>query len=217
MTREEFFNKKAAGALWDVGVSIKRGNPLPLDADSVFASLADAQTYVDGVLSYPGQLLAVVPETGDTVIYYVKPKADNSGFELAEVGGKLILDETTITKTADGKLCIKGFADAEDGAQLVKKDGAVAWIKPDTTTVDGLSTKVATLEATTAEHTTDITSLKTLQIKKLATATAGMSASYQLEKDGVKVGDIIKVKSMGYDKKGRLNLSHKEVLKETSK
>ena len=35
--------------------------------------------------------------------------------------------------------------------------------------------------------------------------------------DVVKVGDIIKVKSMGYDKKGRLNLSHKEVLKETSK
>ena len=35
--------------------------------------------------------------------------------------------------------------------------------------------------------------------------------------DIVKVGDIIKVKSMGYDKKGRLNLSHKEVLKETSK
>lgn len=193
MTREEFFNKKAAGALWDVGVSIKRGNPLPLDADSVFASLADAQTYVDGVLSYPGQLLAVVPETGDTVIYYIKPKADNSGFELAEVGGKLILDETTITKTADGKLCIKGFADAENGAQLVKKDGVLAWIKPDTTTVDGLSTKVATLEATTAEHTTDITSLKTLQIKKLATATAGMSASYQLEKDGVKVGDIIDI------------------------
>lgn len=193
MTREEFFNKKAAGALWDVGVSIKRGNPLPLDADSVFASLADAQAYVDGVLSYPGQLLAVVPETGDTVIYYVKPKADNSGFELAEVGGKLILDETTITKTADGKLCIKGFADAENGAQLVKKDGELAWVKPDTTTVDGLSTKVATLEATTAEHTTDITSLKTLQIKKLATATAGMSASYQLEKDGVKVGDIIDI------------------------
>ena len=33
--------------------------------------------------------------------------------------------------------------------------------------------------------------------------------------DIVKAGDIIKVKSMGYDKKGRLNLSRKEVLKET--
>ena len=35
--------------------------------------------------------------------------------------------------------------------------------------------------------------------------------------DILKVGDIIKVKSMGYDKKGRLNLSRKEVLKETTK
>ena len=35
--------------------------------------------------------------------------------------------------------------------------------------------------------------------------------------DIVKIGDIIKVKSMGYDKKGRLNLSRKEVLKETTK
>ena len=33
--------------------------------------------------------------------------------------------------------------------------------------------------------------------------------------DIVKVGDEIVVKSMGYDKKGRLNLSRKEVLKET--
>lgn len=35
--------------------------------------------------------------------------------------------------------------------------------------------------------------------------------------DVVKLGDIIKVKSLGYDKKGRLNLSHKEVIKETIK
>ena len=32
--------------------------------------------------------------------------------------------------------------------------------------------------------------------------------------DLVKVGDIIQVKSMGYDKRGRLNLSRKEVLKD---
>ena len=33
--------------------------------------------------------------------------------------------------------------------------------------------------------------------------------------DVVKVGDFIDVKSMGYDKKGRLNLSHKEVIKDS--
>ena len=34
------------------------------------------------------------------------------------------------------------------------------------------------------------------------------------QSDSVKVGDIIQVKSMGYDKRGRLNLSRKEVLKD---
>ena len=33
----------------------------------------------------------------------------------------------------------------------------------------------------------------------------------------VKVGDEILVKSLGYDKKGRLNLSRKEVLKASEK
>ena len=38
--RESFFDAKAIGSLWDVAVSLKRGNPLPIDADSVFESEA---------------------------------------------------------------------------------------------------------------------------------------------------------------------------------
>lgn len=193
MTRDEFFNKKAAGALWDVGVSIKRGNPLPLDADSVFGSLADAQTYVAGVLAYPGQILAVVPETGDTVIYYVKPKADGSGFELAEVGGKVEIDSTTIVTNEAGQLALKGFVDAEEGAQLTKSNGELKWIVPSAETVEGLKAAVQALQTTVASHTEDITDLKKLTIKKLTTASEGASASYQLEKDGVKVGDVIDI------------------------
>ena len=70
MTREEFFNLKSKGALWDVGVSINRTNPLPLDKNAVFESLEAAQAYVNGVLSYPGQVLAVVGET-ETKVYYI--------------------------------------------------------------------------------------------------------------------------------------------------
>lgn len=193
MTRDEFFTKKAAGALWDVGVSIKRGNPLPLDADSVFGSLADAQTYVAGVLAYPGQILAVVPETGDTVIYYVKPKADNTGFELAEIGGKVEIDSTTIVTNEAGQLALKGFVDAEEGAQLTKSNGELKWVVPSAETVEGLKAAVQTLQTTVASHTEDIADLKKLTIKKLTTASAGASASYQLEKDGVKVGDVIDI------------------------
>lgn len=71
MTRQEFFNLKAAGALWDVGVSINRTNPLPLDKNAVFESYDAALTYAKGVLSYPGQFIAVVAEDGSVTGYII--------------------------------------------------------------------------------------------------------------------------------------------------
>lgn len=71
MTRQEFFEMKAAGALWDVGVSINRTNPLPLDKNAVFASYDEALTYAQGVLSYPGQFIAVVAEDGSVTGYMI--------------------------------------------------------------------------------------------------------------------------------------------------
>ena len=68
--REDFFAAKAQGSLWDVAVSIKRGNPLPLDADSIFDSYAALEAYAADVLAYPGQLVAVVNEDS-TGIYYL--------------------------------------------------------------------------------------------------------------------------------------------------
>ena len=77
MTVNDFFNNLNGGARWDVGVSINRSNSLPLDANSVFASLEAAQNYAagnpaEGTLAnaYPGQVLAVVTDT-ETVIYYI--------------------------------------------------------------------------------------------------------------------------------------------------
>ena len=62
MNKTDFFNKLSGGAKWDVGVSIARGNPVPLDANSVFESLEAANTYLAGVLAYPGQFIAVVAD-----------------------------------------------------------------------------------------------------------------------------------------------------------
>ena len=90
MTKTEFFNKLASGAKWDVGVSIARGNPLPLDANSVFQSIEDANTYVAGVLAYPGQYITVVGEN-ETAAYVIVTNA----------AGKLSLRELA-TQTATG-------------------------------------------------------------------------------------------------------------------
>ena len=35
MTKTDFFDKLSKGARWDVGVSIARGNPLPLEKTSL--------------------------------------------------------------------------------------------------------------------------------------------------------------------------------------
>lgn len=63
MTRKEFFEMKEKAALWDVAVSIQRGNPLPLDSNSVFASYAELEEYAAGPLAYPGQIISVVSES----------------------------------------------------------------------------------------------------------------------------------------------------------
>lgn len=67
--RDDFFSALESGARWDVGVSIDRSNPLPLDSRSVFKSLTDAQTYAEGVFSYPGQVIAVVSDDNKVAVY----------------------------------------------------------------------------------------------------------------------------------------------------
>ena len=87
MTRQEFFDMKAAGALWDVGVSINRTNPLPLDKNAVFASYDEALTYAKGVLSYPGQFIAVVAEDS-SVTGYMITVAGGSGATLQKLAAQ---------------------------------------------------------------------------------------------------------------------------------
>lgn len=71
MTREEFFNKLNSGAKWDVGVAIARTNPLPLDANEIFDSVASMETYIkSNALAYPGQIVVVLGET-ETAAYLV--------------------------------------------------------------------------------------------------------------------------------------------------
>ena len=55
--RDDFFAAQAKASLWDVAVSIKRGNPLPLDANSVFKAYGTV-----GGADYAGSLLEYVTD-----------------------------------------------------------------------------------------------------------------------------------------------------------
>lgn len=94
--RDTFFANKAVAALWDVAVSMKRGNPLPLDASAVFESYAALEAYIADKesVAYPGQIIAVV-NADSTGIYYLDqnlainevgkiPTADNKSIEIAD-------------------------------------------------------------------------------------------------------------------------------------
>lgn len=129
MTRQEFFEMKAAGALWDVGVSINRTNPLPLDKNAVFASLEEAQTYAQGVLAYPGQFIAVVAE-------------DNSvtGYIITVAGGAGATLQKLAAQTATGDV-------VADLAALATRVGALE------TTVEGIETEIGVKAAGEAAAT----------------------------------------------------------------
>lgn len=142
MTREEFFAQKANGALWDVAVSIKRGNPLPLDSNSVFDSYAALETYAAGVLAYPGQIVAVV-NADSTGIYYL-----DQNLAIQEVGKIPTGDEKSISIT-DGKVQIKNFGDHY--FKYVAADPVLSDIYATSTTLpadaaDGTFAKVGTAE-----------------------------------------------------------------------
>lgn len=105
--RDDFFAAKAKGSLWDVAVSIKRGNPLPLDADSIFESYAALEAYAADVLAYPGQVVAVV-NADSTGIYYL-----DQNLAIKPVGIIPQGDGKSIEVTADGVISMLGASTAD--------------------------------------------------------------------------------------------------------
>ena len=100
---EKFFEALQSGAKWDVGVSIARTNPLPLDANSVFASESALTTYCEGVLAYVGQPVAVVTEEGATLYVLDQNKVPQP------VGKATEGDEKTIDLSDEGILGLHDY------------------------------------------------------------------------------------------------------------
>ncbi len=141
----------------DFAVAFSRQTAFPLDAKSYFESLELAQAAAataqeagsSETVYYFGQTIAVV-ENSKATLYVIQPDKT-----LKEVGGNIAINENVFVKT-DDKLDLLGFAGAVAGAQLVKSaDGKLSWVKPDTTTVEGLSTSVTALEHTVNGYTDD--------------------------------------------------------------
>lgn len=124
MTREEFFEKLTNGAKWDVGVAINRTNPLPLDANEIFDSIASMEGYIkSNALAYPGQIVVVLGET-ETAAYlvnavggegkgYTKLAATTGSGDVGEELTSLAQRVSVIEGYFEGSVAKKATADAE--------------------------------------------------------------------------------------------------------
>jgi hypothetical protein len=205
--------KDPKAAMWSAGVAFNRSNPLPLDRWSVFQTMAEAETYAESnAVAYPGQLIAAV-DNGKMVAMVLAEDAEAGKLVPQQIGiiptgeGAVTVDEETgkisigidgvTIEVVEGKLTLVGFADAEDGAQLVKQNGELVWVKPDVTTVEGLQTTVNSLDlavknlnTTVGEHTTDIGELES-RIDALDAAETGRMAVVEANIEALeeKIGD----------------------------
>lgn len=173
MTREEFFNKLEAGAKWDVGVSIARTNPLPLDANEIFKSVADMEAYIKtNALAYPGQIVVVLG-TAETAAYLVNAVGgDGKGYsKLAATTGSGDVGEE-LTALAQRVATIEGYFNAGKAKEAIKatQDGAGAVIADTYAT----KTALATTEANAQKGITDAATAQAAAEAAQATADAAM-------------------------------------------
>lgn len=201
-------------------LSIKRGNPAPVDTTAVWYNKAELETYAaSGATAYVGQILTL----------YTDSKAE--AYMIADEAGTLVKLAQT---TASGDLASDVAALQGQVNSLIAKVGAAAEGETAATGLYALidevkaltNSKIASVGATDASVAVDSSTatapkiqvqiskvennaltladdgLKVIvpdvthpeyTIKKLETATAGMSASYQLTKDGTGVGAVIDI------------------------
>lgn len=212
---------KKDGNFMGLPMNIQRGNPIPLDDSSVYYSKATMETYAkSGVTAYVGQIVTLVDETNKTCEAYMISNEAGTLIKLAATTatGDLAGDVATLQgqvadliakvgKAAEGEVAATGLY-KEIADVLAVANGKVASVAAadKSITIGGSATEptvkvaIASGEDNALELAAD--GLKVVipevtvpeySIQKLDAATEGMSASYQLTKDGAVVGAVIDI------------------------
>lgn len=173
MTREEFFNKLKTGAKWDVGVAINRTNPVPLDANEIFESIATMETYIkSNALAYPGQIVVVLGET-ETAAYLVNAVGgEGKGYsKLAATTGSGDVGEE-LTKLAARVAVVEGYFTEGGIAKKATADAAGNVIADTYATV----TALGNVQTTAEKGVSDAAAAKTAADDAKAVADAKVGA-----------------------------------------
>lgn len=212
---------KKDGNFMGLPMNIQRGNPIPLDDSSVYYSKATMETYAkSGVTAYVGQIITLVDEVNKTCEAYMISNEAGTLVKLASTtaSGDLAADVATLQgqvadliskvgKAAEGEVAATGlYALIDEVKALAEGKVASVGATDKSITVGGTATaptvKVAisadegnalSLAADGLKVTIPEVTVPEYSMKKLDAATAGMSASYQLTKDGTGIGAVIDI------------------------
>lgn len=200
-------------------LSIKRGNPAPVDTTAVWYNKTELETYAaTGATAYVGQILTLVADS-KCEAYMISNEAGTL-IKLAQTtaSGDLAHDVATLQgQVADliSKVGAKAGADTEATGLykeiadvLAVANGKVSSVKATDASVviGGTATEPTVSVAISADEgnalslaadglkvTIPEVTIPEYSLKKLDAATTGMSASYQLTKDGTGIGAVIDI------------------------
>lgn len=201
MTREEFFEKLNNGAKWDVGVSINRTNPLPLDANEIFESVTAMEAYIkDNALAYPGQVVVVLGET-ETAAYLVSAVGgEGKGYsKLAATTGSGDVGEE-LTALANRVSALEGYF--EEGVAKKATADAAGNVIADTYAT---KTALAQVEGDVANAEADILELQTAVQTAQSTADAAVKTTDFNAFKETNTAAIAEAKKAGTDAKSALD------------
>lgn len=200
-------------------LSIKRGNPAPVDTTAVWYSKSELETYAKtGATAYVGQVLTLVADSkceaymisneAGTLIKLASTTASGDlASDVATLQGQVADLIGKVGKAAEGETAATGLYALIDEVKALA-EGRVASVgaTDKSITVGGTTTaptvKVAvsadagnalSLAADGLKVTIPKVTVPEYSMKKLDAATAGMSASYQLTRDGTRIGAVIDI------------------------
>ncbi len=200
-------------------MNIKRGDPIPLDTTAVWYSKTDLEAYaVSGATAYVGQVLTLVADS-KCEAYMISNEAGTL-IKLASTtaSGDLASDvaalQTQVTgliskvgKAAEGEDAATGlFALIDEVEALANAKVASVKAADKSITIGGTATAPTVKVAISAGEgnalsladdglkvTIPEVTVPEYSMKKLDAATTGMSASYQLTKNGTGIGAVIDI------------------------
>ena len=200
-------------------LSIKRGNPAPVDTTAVWYDKTELETYAaSGATAYVGQILTLVADS-KCEAYMISNEAGTL-IKLASTtaSGDLANDVATLQsqvadlitavgkKAADEQAATGLYKDIADTIALANSKVASVKAADKSITVVGTATEPTVKVALSAAEgnalelaadglkvTIPEVTVPAYSMKKLNTATSGMSASYQLTRDGAGIGAIIDI------------------------